>query len=69
VTAAALLGGIVGLVTTGALLDDGWSYGAVMAMLALGQVVVVILVVTSYPETAHRELEELNPEDAALTIT
>jgi methionine-rich copper-binding protein CopC len=36
-----------------------------MALLALAQVVVVTTVLLSYPETAHRELEELNPEDAA----
>ncbi len=36
-----------------------------MALLAVAQVVVVIVVMMSFPETAHRELEELNPEDAA----
>ena len=64
-TAAALLGGIGGLLLSGQLLDTGWPHGRVMALLALAQVVVVITVVVSYPETAHRELEELNPEDAA----
>ncbi|HEY3485191.1 MAG TPA: MFS transporter [Ilumatobacteraceae bacterium] len=60
-----LLGGIVGLLVAGTLLDAGWPHGRVMALLALGQVVVVVTVLSSYPETAHRELEELNPEDAA----
>jgi len=64
-TAAALLGGIGGLLLAGQLLDAGWPHGRVMALLALAQVVVVITVLMSYPETAHRELEELNPEDAA----
>ena len=64
-TAAALLGGIGGLLLAGQLLDTGWPHGRVMALLALAQVVVVIVVVMSFPETAHRELEELNPEDAA----
>ena len=63
VTAAALLGGIIGLSLTGRLIDRGWSYGSAMALLALGQLVVTILVVAAYPETAHRELESLNPED------
>ena len=36
-----------------------------MGLLAIAQVVVVIMVLMSFPETAHRELEELNPEDAA----
>jgi MFS family permease len=66
-TTAALLGGIVGLLTAGALLDRGWPHGQVMAMLALGQVVVVATVLLAYPETAHRTLEELNPEDRAVT--
>lgn len=62
-TASALLGGIGGLLAMGRLLDAGWSHGQVTALLALGQVAVVIIVLTSYPETAHRELEDLNPED------
>jgi hypothetical protein len=32
-------------------------------VLAIGPALLVVLVLTSYPETAHRELEELNPED------
>jgi len=68
VTASALVGGIGGLVLTGWLLDASWSYGSVMTTLALGQLVVTVLVVAAYPETAHRELEELNPEDEAIHI-
>jgi MFS family permease len=63
VTATALIGGVIGLIATGSLIDRGWSFGSVMAMLALSQVVVVVLVVVAYPETAHLELEEINPED------
>ena len=62
-TASALLGGIGGLLVMGRLLDAGWSHGQVMAMLGLAQLAVVVIVVGWYPETAHRELEELNPED------
>lgn len=62
-SATALLGGIFGLLLAGHLLDDEWSYGHVMALLAIGQAVVVVTVLTAYPETAHRTLEELNPED------
>ncbi len=69
ITAAALLGGIGGLVATGGLLDAGWSYGPVMAVMAVGQLVVTVLVVTGYPETAHRELEDLNPEDRPLDLS
>jgi MFS family permease len=69
VTAAALLGGIGGLVATGGLLDAGWSYGPVMATMAVGQLVVTVLVVAAYPETAHRELEDLNPGDRPLDLS
>lgn len=60
-TVAALLGGVIGLLATGSLLDAGWSHAAVMAMLASGQLVAVALVLGGLPETAHRELEDLNP--------
>jgi MFS family permease len=62
-TAAALGGGILGIVLVGQMLDAGRSYGHVMGLVGLGPLVVVALVLTSFPETAHRELEELNPED------
>ncbi|CAN5704712.1 MAG: MFS transporter [Ilumatobacteraceae bacterium] len=62
-TTCALLGGIVGLLLMGSLLDRGWPHGQVVGLLALAQVGVVIVVLRWYPETAHRELEELNPED------
>ena len=68
VTAAALIGGIGGLLATGWLLDAGWSYGQVMAMLGLCQVAVAAIVLVAYPETAHLELEALNPEDAPIDL-
>jgi len=68
VTASALVGGIGGLSLTGRLLDGGWSYGSTMALLAIGQFVVTVLVVAFYPETAHRELEDINPEDDAIDL-
>jgi MFS family permease len=62
-TATALVGGIGGLLVMGTLLDRGWSHGTVMALLASAQVAVVVIVLKWYPETAHRELEALNPID------
>jgi hypothetical protein len=62
VTAAALGGGSIGLLVAGAWLDVA-SYGTVMSVLALSAVVVAVIVLTTYPETAHRELEDINPED------
>jgi MFS family permease len=64
-TAAALLGGVVGILLVGALLDGGAGYGSVIGLVALGQVIVVAVVLSAFPETAHKELEALNPEDAA----
>lgn len=62
-TATALGGGIVGIVAVGQLADAGSSYGSALSVMALGQLVVVVLVLTKFPETAHRSLEALNPED------
>ena len=63
ITALALVGGSIGLVFTGQMVDRGWSYGQVMTVLAAAQVVTAAIVLASYPETAHRDLDELNPED------
>ena len=66
-TAAALGGGIVGILLVGQLTDAGRSYGAALGLMALGQIVVVVLVLARFPETAHHSLEELNPEDVNST--
>jgi MFS family permease len=63
ITAAALVGGVGGLLAMGSLLDRDWPHGQVMALLASAQVAVILIVLRWYPETAHRELEELNPVD------
>lgn len=68
VTASALIGGIGGLSLAGRLLDSGWSYASTMGLLAIGQLIVTALVVVAYPETAHQELETLNPEDDPIDI-
>ncbi len=64
IVAMALVGGSIGLLVAGHLLDRGWSYGATMGLLACAQLVTAVVVFTTYPETAHRTLEEINPEDA-----
>ena len=66
-TTAALLGGVIGILLVGALRDAGVNYGGVIGIVALAQVVVVAVVLKSFPETAHLELEVLNPEDAVPT--
>lgn len=67
ILASALVGGSISLLLTGALLDAGWSYGTVMMALVIGPALVSVIVLTTFPETAHRELEELNPQDRPLT--
>jgi hypothetical protein len=47
----------------GQLLSRDWQEGWVMALLASAQIAVVVIVLRWYPETAHQELEALNPED------
>ena len=64
IAAMALVGGSIGLIVAGLLLDRGWSYGQVLGMLACGPLVAAGIVFFTYPETAHRSLEEINPQDA-----
>ena len=63
ITASSLMGGSIGLIAGGIMVDHGLSYGNMMAILAIGPLLVGLIVLVSYPETAHRELEELNPQD------
>lgn len=56
-------GSVLGLVGAGALADRLGGLGPALAILALGPALLVVLVALAYPETAQRELEELNPED------
>jgi MFS family permease len=62
VTACGLIGGSLGLIATGQLLAHGWSYGEVMAALALAPLLVMVIVLTKFPETVHRELEDITPD-------
>jgi MFS family permease len=64
ITVLALIGSGIGLVAAGAMSDRWGEFAPGMALLALGPMMVCALVLKLYPETAHRELEELNPEDA-----
>ena len=62
VTACGLIGGSLGLIAAGQLLARGWSYGEVMATLTLAPILVMVLVLTKFPETVHRELEDITPD-------
>jgi MFS family permease len=57
-------GSVLGLLVAGTLADRWGSFSPAMAVLGLGPALIVLIVAVLYPETAHRELEELNPEDA-----
>ncbi|HEX2039102.1 MAG TPA: MFS transporter [Acidimicrobiales bacterium] len=64
ITGLARLGSVVGLLVAGTVADATGRLGPAMTLLAIGPTVLALLVLVAYPETAHRELEELNPEDA-----
>jgi MFS family permease len=57
------LGSVVGLVAVG-FISSRHGFGPAMTLVAVGPLALAVIVVTLYPETAHRELEDLNPEDA-----
>lgn len=59
IMASALIGGSIGLVGGGFILDNDVSYGRVMMWLVLGPVIASVIVWFRYPETAHLELEEI----------
>ncbi|MDQ4131985.1 MAG: MFS transporter, partial [Actinomycetota bacterium] len=63
VTIAALGGSALGLLAAGQLADGFGRIGPAMLVLAVGPVLLALLVLTLYPETAGRELEDINPED------
>ena len=54
----------LGLVTVGYLSDLWGNLGAPIALMGIAPMIVVVLVLTRFPETAGLDLEELNPEDA-----
>nr|MDQ6910825.1 MFS transporter [Actinomycetota bacterium] len=58
-----LAGSAIGLISVGLLSDQFDAIGPAMAMMAIGPIFVAGLVLARYPETARRELEDINPED------
>ncbi|MEO7557111.1 MAG: MFS transporter [Acidimicrobiales bacterium] len=64
IEAIALTGSAIGLVTVGRLVDRWDDYAVPMAIVAAGPLAAAVLVLFAFPETARRELEDLNPEDA-----
>lgn len=62
-----VMGSAAGLLTAGWLSDQlGGRLGPALALLAAGPLIVAVLVLVKFPETAGLELEDLNPEDRAV---
>ncbi len=61
VALVAVLGSATGLIAVGDLSDRLGSFGSAFAIMAIGPALVVAIVLLVYPESANRELEELNP--------
>ncbi len=62
---AGRFGSVIGLLVAGAL-SDRIGFPRTFLYLSAGPAVLCVLILAFYPETAHRELEDLNPEDAPL---
>lgn len=63
---SSLVGGSIGLVGAGRLLDSGTSYGTVILVLVAGPALASLIVWFKYPETAHLSLEEINVGDGPI---
>ncbi|MFN8016493.1 MAG: MFS transporter [Acidimicrobiales bacterium] len=64
ITLTGVIGSSTGLIVAGRLATRWDSFGPAMSLLAIGPCIGALLVLTLYPETARRELEDINPEDA-----
>lgn len=59
-------GSVTGLLVAGILSERWDALGPALAVLSIGPALMAGIVLVGYPETAHRELEDLNPEDRTL---
>jgi MFS family permease len=62
-----LLSGSVGILIVGFARDRGSTFGTIMIVMGAGQLLAAFLAYRYYPETAHLELEQLNPEDPVMS--
>ena len=67
VSVTALLSGSLGILFVGWARDHGWSFASAMAVMGVGQLLAAAMAWAWYPETAHLELETLNPEDPQIS--
>ena len=63
ITIGGVGGSVVGLLAAGVLSARWDGLGPALTVLAIGPMTMAALVLVAYPETAHRELEDINPED------
>ena len=63
ITVLGVIGSMIGLQIVGRFTDAGGDFWHVFAMVAGAPLLVALLVLLVFPETAWRELEDLNPED------
>jgi MFS family permease len=59
-----VVGSALGLLVAGRLADRWDGLGPAISVLAVGPLLLCVIVLVWYPETAHLSLEEINPEDA-----
>ena len=64
ITVMGVIGSMIGLQIVGRFTDAGGDFGHVFAMVIGAPMIVALLILFALPETARRELEELNPEDS-----
>ena len=63
ITVLGRVGSVIGLLVAGVIADRFDTLGPALAVLSIGPLLLALLVITAYPETAHLELEDINPED------
>ena len=63
VSLTAMGGSVMGLIAAGLLEEASGSFGSTLAVLAVAPLAMAAVVLALFPETARRELEDLNPED------
>ncbi len=62
ITAFGVTGSVIGFQLVGRLAEHFGSFGPALLIAAIGPAIVVVLILTLYPETANRTLEDINDE-------
>lgn len=60
---AGRVGSVIGLLVAGSLSQTLGRFGPAFAVLAIGPIALAVLIFVGFPETAHRALEDLSPDD------